>query len=137
MDQQAKLEKSYMALTEFLLLIKKNVAEIGESFNISSIQALTLVMLSKSRPMNEFTRIFHCDPSNTSGIIDGLVRKKLVARYEDPTDRRVKMVEIKPAGNKIRQTIIDSLTGNKSFIVRKLSGEELETFINLLKKITS
>lgn len=137
MDQQVTLEKSYMALTEFLLLIKKNVAEIGESFNISSIQALTLVMLSKSRPMNEFTRIFHCDPSNTSGIIDGLVRKKLVARYEDPTDRRVKMVEIKPAGNKIRQTIIDSLTGNKSFIVRKLSGEELETFINLLKKITS
>ncbi len=104
---------------------------------MSSIQAITIVLLNEPRPMSNFTKIFHCDPSNTTGIIDGLVKKKLVGRYEDPNDRRVKMVELKPAGSKIRQTIIDKLTGDDSFIVRKLNGEELVTFIDLLKKITS
>ncbi len=137
MEHQANLEKSYLALTEFLLLSKKNIAQIGESFKISSIQAITIVLLSEPRPMNNFTKIFHCDPSNTTGIIEGLVKKKLVGRYEDPNDRRVKMVELKPAGKKIRQAIINKLTGDESFIVRKLSSEELIIFINLLNKITS
>jgi DNA-binding MarR family transcriptional regulator len=137
MEIQANLEKSYLALTEFLLLSKKNIANIGEKFNISPIQAITLVLLNEPRPMNSFTKIFNCDASNTTGIIDGLEHKELVGRYESPNDRRVKMIALKPKGKKIRKVIIDKLTGDESFIVKKLSYEEIITFINLLKKITS
>ncbi len=137
MDTVANLEKSYLALTEFLLLSKRNIAEVGEKYNISPIQAITLVLLNESRPMNNFTKIFHCDASNTTGIIDGLERKQLVSRYESLTDRRVKMIKLQPQGAKIRQAIITRLTGDDSFIIKRLSSEEVVTFINLLQKITS
>src|SRR5579872_481458 len=124
MENQAKLEKSYLALTEFLLLSKKNIAEVGEKYNISPIQAITLMLLNESRPMHSFTKIFHCDASNTTGIIDGLEHKQLVGRYEDPDDRRVKMIKLKPKGKIIRKAIISKLTDDNSFIMRRLSSAE-------------
>lgn len=137
MEQRDNLEKSYLALTEFLLMSKRNIAQIGEKYKLSTIQSLTLVLLNESRPMHNFTKIFHCDPSNTTGIIDGLEQKNLVSRYEPPTDRRVKMVKLTQKGEAIRKTIIDKLTGDESYIMKKLSSEEVTTFINLLQKITS
>lgn len=137
MEHRANLEKSYLALTEFLLLSKKNIAKVGEKYKLTPIQAITLMLLNESRPMHSFTSIFNCDASNTTGIIDGLERKQLVGRYESPNDRRVKMIKLKPKGDKIRQAIISKLTDDNSFIVKKLSSRELITFIGLLQKITS
>ncbi len=137
MEQRASLEKSYLALTEFLLLSKRNIAQVAETYKISPIQAITLMLLDESRPMNSFTRMLHCDASNTTGIIDGLEKKELVGRIEDPNDRRVKMIKLKPEGNKIRKIIISKLTDDDSFIMKKLSDKEVKTFIDLLQKVTT
>jgi DNA-binding MarR family transcriptional regulator len=137
MDQKANFEKSYLALTEFLLLSKKNIGEIGEKYNLSIVQSITLLLLTESRPMHNFTKIFHCDASNTTGIMDGLEQKKLVSRFESPKDRRVKMIKLLPKGDKIRQSIIAKLTDDDSFIIKKLSVDELTIFVKLLQKITS
>lgn len=137
MEQRANLEKSYLALIEFLLLSKKYITNIGEKYNLTTIQAITLVLLNEPRPMHSFTSIYNCDPSNTTGIIDGLERKKLVGRYETPSDRRVKMIKVTPEGQKVRRIIITKLTDDNSFIVKKLRSEELVTFIGLLQKISS
>jgi DNA-binding MarR family transcriptional regulator len=87
--------------------------------------------------MHSFTKIFHCDASNTTGIIDGLERKKLVGRFESPSDRRVKMIKITPKGAKIRESIISSQTNDDSFIIKKLSSSELSSFVKLIEKITT
>jgi DNA-binding MarR family transcriptional regulator len=137
MEHRANLEKSYLALIEFLLLSKSNITSIGEKYNLSTIQSITLILLNESRPMHNFTTIYNCDASNTTGIIDGLEKKGLVGRYEDLKDRRVKMIKLKPEGAKIRQIIISKLTNDESFIVKKLDSSELVTFIDLLKKITA
>jgi DNA-binding MarR family transcriptional regulator len=134
---QTSLEKSYLTLIEFLLLSKKSITEVGEQSKITSIQAITLLLLHKPRPMNNLTRIFNCDASNTTGIIDGLENKDLVGRFDQPGDRRVKMIKITEKGNKVRQTIINKLTGNDSYIIKGLSTAEVKTFISLIEKINS
>jgi len=131
------LEKSYLALTEFLLLSKRNLNEVAEKNGVTAIQALTLLLLYEDRPMHGFTKIFNCDASNITGIVDGLERKHLVERYESISDRRVKMIKIRSKGNKIRKAIISTLTSDNSYIVKKLSQTELATFIELLNKIAS
>lgn len=137
MERINNLEKSYLALFEFLLMSKSKLAHMAEEYKLSIVQAITLVLLSETKPMHSFTKIFHCDASNTTGIIDGLVKKGLVDRSESPNDRRVKMVHINPEGEKLRKIIIGRLTGQDSFIVQKLSDKELTDFINLLQKITN
>lgn len=133
----SSLEKSLLALIEFLLLSKRSIGEIAGKYKITLIQAMTLLLLSEPRPMNNFTQIYNCDASNTTGIIDGLENKQLVGRYELPGDRRVKMIKIKPKGSKIRKSLLAKLTDDDSFIAKRLSESELLTFIDLLRKIVA
>ena len=137
MEQQANLEKSYLALTEFLLLSKRNIAEVGDKYGISPIQAITLMLLNVSRPMHNFTTIFNCDASNVTGIVDGLEKRNLAKRFESTTDRRVKMIKLLPKGAEIRKKIIEKLTGKDSFIIKKLTNQEVATLIELMNKISS
>ena len=137
MERQINLEKSYLELIKFLLMSKQSLAEIGDKFKLTPIQTTTLMLLDKPKTMQSFTCIFHCDASNTTGIIDGLVKKGLVKRYESPTDRRVKYVEANTKGIKIRQTISSELTSNESFLLKKLNNEDLVSFIALINKITN
>ena len=87
--------------------------------------------------MNSFTKIFNCDPSNVTGIVDGLEQKGLAERCEDPSDRRLKMVQLTPAGTKIRRDLLHELTGPDSYILHKLTPDEVSQFISLVQKITS
>ena len=137
MSEETVLTKSYLALFKFLLMSKRNITIESEKLKITPIQAITLLLLDKPSPMHSFTKMYHCDPSNTTGIMDGLEKKKLVGRFECPDDRRVKMIKITPTGNKIRGELLLSQTGDDSDIVKKLTPSELSTFIDLVKKISS
>lgn len=137
MVKQTSLEKYYLALIEFLLLSKRSVIDIGTEYKLTPMQSMTLLLLSEPRPMHSFTTVFNCDASNITGIVDGLERKQLASRYEDPKDRRIKMVKLEPAGTKIRTRFISKLTGKESYILSKLTKTEVTTFIAILTKITT
>jgi len=54
----------------------------------------------------ELTTALVCENSNLTGIIDRLERRGLVERRPSPTDRRVRVLELTPAGVELRMTII-------------------------------
>lgn len=61
-------------------------------------QALVLTNLSGPAPMRELAEWLSCEPSNVTGIVDGLERRDLVTRRPDPADRRVKHVVLTEKG---------------------------------------
>jgi DNA-binding MarR family transcriptional regulator len=136
MSSNTHLEQSYLALVEFLLLSKRQIVEIGQEHNLTAMQAMTLFLLDRPRPMRDFITIFNCDPSNVTGIVDGLEQKQLAERGENPTDRRIKMIELKPEGTKIRTALVHQLVGPKSYILGNLTPDEVDQFIALTQKIT-
>jgi DNA-binding MarR family transcriptional regulator len=137
MAKEAAFEHYYLALIEFLLLSKRCVIDIGASYKLTPMQSMSLLLLGEPRPMNSFSDVFHCDASNVTGIVDGLERKHLVSRFEHPDDRRIKMVQLEDKGAQVRAHFIRQLTGDKSYILTKLSESELSQFIKLLTKITA
>ena len=136
MNKELTLEKSYLILVEFLMMSKRRVAEIGAKYNLSSMQAITLLSLEEPRPMGDFRHIFNCDASNVTGIIDGLEQKQLVKRYEIDSDRRVKLVQLLTNGKRLRSTLLHELTTDGQYVLADLSDSEAATFIELIKKIT-
>jgi DNA-binding MarR family transcriptional regulator len=127
---------AYMDFMEFVMLMKHQVFECAARHNLTGMQALALCLLNKPRPMNNFGKVFNCDPSNITGIVDGLEQKGLVERFEDPLDRRIKMVKLCPGGDKIRLALLVELFGPKSLILGKLSPLEVTNFTKLMHKIT-
>lgn len=137
MPQETSLEQSYLVLVKFLMLSKRRIFELGSEHDITGMQAMTVFLLDSPRPIGSLRKIYNCDASNITGIIDGLEQKGLVTRYEDPADRRLKMVELTPEGLNIRIAIIKQMMSHNSPLLSRLSADELVTFIALLQKITA
>jgi DNA-binding MarR family transcriptional regulator len=137
MGQASSLEQSYLVLIEFLMLSKRQIIEAADEFGLTGMQAMTLFLLDRPRPMNSFGKIFNCDPSNVTGIIDGLEAKNLAKRFENPKDRRIKMVELCDEGLPIRDALLSGIAGPDSPILQNLTPEEVTEFIRLADKITT
>jgi DNA-binding MarR family transcriptional regulator len=131
------LEKSYVTFVEFLMISKHHVFEMAIKHGLTGMQAITLCLLDKPRPMHTLGKVFNCDPSNITGIIDGLEHKGLVARFENPDDRRLKMVEIRHGGLAIRTALLQELCGPTGYLMSKLNPSEASQFTKLVAKITN
>lgn len=137
MQHSQSLEKSYLTLFKFLMLSKRRVFDLGTELGLTGMQTMMLFLLDVPRPMNKFRKLFNCDPSNITGLVDGLEQKQLARRYESPTDRRIKMVKLEPKGTQVRRLLMQSFMTHNSPLLSQLTTEELTTFIHLLEKITT
>jgi DNA-binding MarR family transcriptional regulator len=137
MTTATSVEESYLILIEFLILAKRRVIEIGGEYGLTGMQTMTLFLLNEPRPMNSFTKVFNCDASNVTGLVDGLEHKGLAKRFESPKDRRIKMVELCDKGREIRTSLLSDLARQDNRLHSRLDKDELETFLNLLQKITT
>ena len=62
-----------------------------------------------------------------SGMVDRLVAHDLVARHEDPHDRRVRRISLSPTGNEMIGKIITAGAEKQARLLRLLTDEELRT----------
>jgi len=137
MTHNTSLEESYLVFFKFMMQSKHRVIEIGNQHSLTGMQTMMIFLLDHPRPMNVFSKIFNCDASNVTGIVDGLEQKKLALRYEDKNDRRIKIVKLETRGQKLRNTLLQGFTVHNSPMLSKLNPQELQTFIDLLRKITT
>jgi DNA-binding MarR family transcriptional regulator len=134
MAKQVELDTYYLQFMEFLMMQKRAFVELGMQYGLTSMQAITLLLLDTPRPMHYITTTFNCDASNVTGIVDGLQHKGLAGRYESTSDRRIRMVELKPEGRKLRDTLLKKVATDSNPIFSKLNTEELKTFFDLIRK---
>jgi DNA-binding MarR family transcriptional regulator len=137
---QAKLVEFYEALMSFLALSKQQIFAIAAEYGLTGMQTFMLMLMKEDEPkaMNSFCDTLGCDASNITGLVDGLERIELVSRSVHPHDRRVKVLRLMPKGLAIRRAITQRMAdSNQSYILSKLSSEELEQFISLIQKITA
>jgi|SRR5450756_382677 len=68
-------------------------------------------------------------------LIDLLAAEGLVQRQEDPTDRRAKMLQITALGEAKTEEIIRVLRRVRSELFKGVSGDELATTFDVLRRI--
>ena len=76
------------------------LAELGLTVNDS--RALTTIRSEAGRTMHSLADEWSCDASTATWIVDRLERKGFAERRQHPTDRRVRLVFLTPAGLEIR-----------------------------------
>jgi DNA-binding MarR family transcriptional regulator len=96
----------------------------------------TLLRLTPDQPvpMRDLAEYFRCDPSYVTSLVDGLEAAGLAERRSHPTDRRVKMVALSPAGvDALEQT--RKILGQPPASFSRLSTAELRRLRSLLAKM--
>jgi len=104
-DVDAKLWRAFTDLAE---VQRRRVLVIARELDLTPPQmwALRYLRPEAPRPMGELTTALVCESSNLTGIVDRLEARGLVERRTSPTDRRVRVLALTPAGVELRSTII-------------------------------
>ena len=87
--------------------------------------------------LKELEQILHVAQSTTAGIISRLERKGLVAGFEDAKDRRIKNVQITPAGVECVQSALHHRIEAEELILSNLTEAERGIFICSWKRCGS
>ncbi|MFF5207670.1 MarR family winged helix-turn-helix transcriptional regulator [Streptosporangium sp. NPDC000396] len=70
-----------------------------------------------------------------TGIVDRLVGHGLVTRREDPSDRRVRRVELTPAGRALVEQIADAGLADFRYVLERLDTPTLHDLSNVMNKV--
>jgi DNA-binding MarR family transcriptional regulator len=129
----------YLSFLKFLLQNKHELVGLSSEAGLSTMQAFTLLLADNEHPksMNFFGKLYDCDASNITGIIDGLESKGLVVRADHPTDRRVKIVQLLPAGKKLKNQFVRKLAKANSSLLEVLTNEEVKEFVRIIEKLSA
>ncbi len=107
------------------------------SLELSPPQGITLRMLADSPfPMGSVADLLSCDASNMTGIADRLEERGFVERIADPSDRRVKLLQITDAGRQLLDVMDAPLIGEFEGIA-SLSMDERRQLAALLTRAFS
>ncbi len=103
-------------------------------YGLSVAQAYGLRALSEAGPltMGELAGELRVSVSTMTRIVDQLVRKALVARVQDPGDRRLCNVVQTAAGRRLWAQIEGDLTRSDAEVLRMISTAERETVIRVI-----
>jgi DNA-binding MarR family transcriptional regulator len=104
--------------------------------DLSPAQCHVLHLLEPGRPvaMGRLAQTLSCDASNVTGLIDRLEARGYIRRQASPDDRRVKVLELTPAGCRRRAELISHLKSALVPLVR-LSPSEQRKLVRLLEAV--
>jgi len=107
-----------------------------QSFGLTHPQFMTLASLVAHRQscaMRDLTEVTFQDPPTMTGIIDRLVKMRLVQRFRSETDRRVVLVQATEAGIDLVRQIKEEATEHDLKVYEALTDEELNQYEQLLR----
>jgi len=139
MAQEKLSHTFYLSYVTLLRQGKLQLLSAGANFNLTLIQTLTLLLMANVHElsMGDLGRLYACDASNVTGIVDGLEEKELVARQSCPGDRRIKMIVLTPAGKQLQARLFERLAAASDDIFTVLTPDERKQFVHLVVKVSN
>lgn len=127
MEQQESVQEIVAAVRKLVRSVFVDSARTGRKFGVSGAQNLVLRNLKSYGPLSsaELSRKMFVTPANMTGIIDRLEAKDLVYRQRKPSDRRVVLITMTEAGQKLSESLPDPVERKLLYGLRDKSPEEV------------
>ncbi len=120
-------------------MTKRAILKIANKHDLTGSQVMILMMMQDQElpTMQTLANALSCDASNITGVIDSLENKRLVSRREKPGDRRVKVVQLEPAGQALANLLLsDAAIERSRAFASQLTSEEMRTLAGLVRKLS-
>ena len=88
-------------------------------------------------PMSELAQALGLLPSTLTGVVDRLVRQRIVCRESSPKDRRVVLVRLSEHGCRLYKKHQAFVLRHVGRMLQVLRGPERQAFVDLLDRITA
>lgn len=131
---QPEAVRAWQLLVRFFFAQREHLS--GASPELSPVQCHLLHLIDPARPlaMSRLAGILSCDASNVTGLVDRLEERGLVRRRPSPGDRRVRVVQLTPAGARLRAELLRRMTGG-ALPLSRLSRDEQRSLVEILEAL--
>jgi DNA-binding MarR family transcriptional regulator len=128
--------EAWKLLVQLFFSQRADLPAVAAEFDLSAAQCHVLHLIEPDRPvpMGRIAEALACDASNVTGLIDRLESRGLVRRQASKSDRRVKVLELTPAGIRLRSTVLERMTRPPESLDR-LSTVEQRALVRMLKRL--
>lgn len=125
-------------------LVLRVVAEITERWDevtadanlpAAHIKLLRKLLTAGGLTMGGVAELLNCDPSLATAAVDRLERRGLVARVTDAADRRVRRVQLAPAGETLVQEVWAKMA--EATPLARLDNQQLAGLLQTLNAMLS
>lgn len=107
--------------------------EIARKLGLTPPQLGAVRLLDQPRTMGEIAGFLHCDPSNVTGIVDGLEERGFAERRPSERDRRVKLIALTAEGRRLRSRLTREIEKPPEWL-QGLSDPDQRTLRDLLER---
>jgi DNA-binding MarR family transcriptional regulator len=128
--EAGRLSGMFVAITD---KAKADFGEIVGTLGLPVPLARAVLMLTKPAPMRDLADRLACDRSYITNLADQLEERGLVTRIPGE-DRRVKLLQLTPAGVNLRDQISEAVA-ERALVLRRLTATERKTLAPLLEKL--
>lgn len=95
-----------------------------EELSVAQLGALMLLEFEGERSVGELAALLGRSLSATSRLLDGLVRRELAVRREDPSDRRTRLAAIGSRGHALLEQVMRRRADAQLGLMATLTPEE-------------
>lgn len=133
---QSDAARAWQLLVKFFFAQRAHVPSAGSAFELSPAQCHVLHLIEPGRPlpMSRLAGKLSCDASNVTGLVDRLESRGLVERQPSLQDRRVKALQLTPAGRQVRSKLLAQME-KQSHPLSRLSVRQQRTLVTLLEAL--
>ena len=105
--------RAWQLLMKFFFAQRRHLPSYGTPLDLSPVQCHVLHLIEPGRPlpMSRLADTLSCDASNVTGLVDRLESRGLVRRQPSVEDRRVKVLQLTPAGSRLRRQLLRQMAG--------------------------
>jgi MarR family transcriptional regulator, organic hydroperoxide resistance regulator len=127
---------AWQLLVQFFFAQRAHLPPLAAELELSPAQCHVLHLIAPGRPvpMGQLAETLACDASNVTGLVDRLESRGLVRRRPLETDRRVKVLDLTPAGSRLRGVLLDRMTTPPPALAR-LSASERRALVKILARL--
>src|SRR5580765_3165460 len=128
--------RAWQLLMKFFFAQRRHLPSYGTLVDLSPVQCHVLHLIEPERPlpMSRLAETLSSDASNVTGLVDRLESRGLVRRRPSVEDRRVKVLQLTPAGARLRTLLLTRMTTPPATL-RRLSVREQRTLVRLLTRL--
>src|SRR4029453_2846145 len=136
MDEHAC--RAWQLLMKFFFAQRQHLPVSSAEFDLPPAQCHVLHLIEPEQPlpMSRLADMLSCDASNVTGLVDRLEARGLIRRHASADDRRVKVLQLTPAGSRLRGQLLRRMTG-RSLPLSELSLEQRPTLVRILETLVS
>jgi len=128
--------QAWELLLKFFFSQRADLPAIAAEFDLSPAQCHVLHLMEPGRPiaMGQLAETLSCDASNVTGLVDRLENRGLLCRKPSPADRRLRVLDLTPAGIRLRAIVLQKMTEPPDTL-KQLSPAEQQMLVKILRHL--